>query len=97
MTLFYIYMGVVALMSVISIILYSYDKIAAGSGGLRIPVYVLLAPSSLGGAAGALLSMYLYKHKTRQMQFKIPIFFSLLIQIIIGALLLLLGLEGVLF
>lgn len=97
MTLFYIYLGVVLAMCVASIILYSYDKVASTQGWIRIPVYVLLAPSSLGGAVGALFSMYLYKHKTKKMQFRIPVLFSLLLQITIGILLLILGLEGVLF
>lgn len=97
MTLFYIYVGVILMMSVASIILYSYDKVAAGSGWMRIPVYVLLAPASLGGATGALISMLLYKHKTRKMQFKIPVVFCLILQILIGAALLILGLKEVLF
>ena len=97
MTLFYIYIGVMFVMSVASIVLYSYDKVAAGSGGMRIPVYVLLAPTSLGGAAGALISVLLYRHKTKKMQIKIPVVFCLILQILIGAALLILGLKEVLF
>ena len=48
---------------------YAYDKLAAGRARLRIPEWVLLGLALLGGTPGALLSMLLFRHKTRQAAF----------------------------
>ncbi len=48
----------------ITLLLFGYDKAAAGSGRLRIPEKTLLIVSFLGGSPAALLSMQLFRHKT---------------------------------
>ena len=74
------YLWTLGIASVLEIILFGYDKVAANDGRMRIPVSVLLVPVALGGAAGALLSMLLFRHKTRKWYFRIPILFCLAVQ-----------------
>ena len=74
------YSIVIVAMSLIELILFSYDKVASASSRFRIPVYTLMIPIGFGGALGALASMFLYRHKNTKMFFKIPIYFSAVIQ-----------------
>ena len=80
----YNYLAVIGFMSVLTIILYSYDKVAAQSSRFRVPVYVLNMVTALGGGAGAFFSMLLYRHKNNKMNFRILIYFSLVLQIGVG-------------
>ncbi|MBQ7907612.1 MAG: DUF1294 domain-containing protein [Clostridia bacterium] len=81
------YLVVLLIMNILTLVLYSYDKVAAATPGrVRIPVYVLLMSTALGGAIGAFASMFLYRHKTQKLYFRIPIIFCLIVQIIIGLL-----------
>ena len=75
------YSIVIVAMSLIELILFSYDKVASASSRFRIPVYTLMIPIGFGGALGALASMFLYRHKNTKMFFKIPIYFSAAIQL----------------
>ena len=79
----YAYFWTVGIASVLTILLFGYDKVAAADGRMRIPVSVLLTPVALGGAAGALVSMLLFRHKTRKWYFRIPIFFCLAVQALV--------------
>ena len=76
------YSIVIVVMSLIELILFSYDKVASASSRFRIPVYTLMIPIGFGGALGALASMFLYRHKNTKMFFKIPIYFSAVIQLV---------------
>ena len=75
------YSIVIVAMSLIELILFSYDKVASASSRFRIPVYTLMIPIGFGGALGALASTFLYRHKNTKMFFKIPIYFSAVIQL----------------
>ena len=75
------YSIVIVVMSLFELILFSYDKVASASSRFRIPVYTLMIPIGFGGALGALASMFLYRHKNTKMFFKIPIYFSAVIQL----------------
>ena len=75
------YSIVIVAMSLIELILFSYDKVASASSRFRIPVYTLMIPIGFGGALGALVSIFLYRHKNTKMFFKIPIYFSAVIQL----------------
>ena len=75
------YSIVIVAMSLIELILFSYEKVASASSRFRIPVYTLMIPIGFGGALGALASMFLYRHKNTKMFFKIPIYFSAVIQL----------------
>lgn len=77
------YSIVIVVMSLMELILFSYDKVASTSNRFRIPVYALMIPIGFGGALGALGSMFLYRHKNTKMFFKIPIYFSAVIQLVL--------------
>ena len=55
------------------------DKTAAIKRSIRIPEVVLLLFAVLGGSAGAMLGMFLLRHKTRHLKFRIglPVLFFL--------------------
>jgi uncharacterized membrane protein YsdA (DUF1294 family) len=79
------YLVTIGIVSLIEILLFSYDKVASSAGRFRIPVFVLMLPIGFGGAVGALFSLVVYHHKTRKMFFTIPLCFSLIVQVILGA------------
>lgn len=65
-----IYFGIfLAAVSLAAFILYGADKSKARRGAWRIPEKVLLSLSFFGGAAGGLLGMVLFRHKTRHWYF----------------------------
>ena len=59
--------------------LYGIDKGKAKRGAWRIRESTLLLAALLGGSAGALLGMELFRHKTKHWKFKIlvPLFLTL--------------------
>ena len=56
--------------SVLGFFLMGYDKLQAKRGGRRVPEKSLFSVALLGGAAGAVLGMYLFHHMTRHWYFK---------------------------
>ena len=71
-----IWLGV---MSLLTLILFGWDKLMAVLGRSRIPEAALLGAAFLGGGTGALLGMLLFRHKIRKAPFPvlIPLFFLL--------------------
>ena len=59
----------IAALSVIALLLYAIDKRKAKKKRWRIPEKTLLLLGFLGGAAGALLGMNLFRHKTKHWYF----------------------------
>lgn len=57
-------------LSVLGFLLMGYDKLQAKRGRRRVPEKSLFSVALLGGAAGTLLGMYLFHHKTRHWYFK---------------------------
>ncbi|MBR3864990.1 MAG: DUF1294 domain-containing protein [Clostridia bacterium] len=64
-----IYLIYIAVLSVITLILYGIDKIKAINGWYRIPEAVLLSSSLLGGGVGGIVGMLLFRHKTKHWYF----------------------------
>ena len=64
-----IYIAALAVISLITLILYGADKSKAKRRAWRIPEKVLLGFSFLGGAVGGLLGMVLFRHKTKHWYF----------------------------
>ena len=56
-------------MGLLAFILYGVYKYKAKKGKWRIPEAVLLCVGLLGGSLGALLGMYLFRHKTKHWYF----------------------------
>lgn len=65
MILFFVVLGYLALMSVVTFGLYASDKHRTVRKQRRIPEKVLLLMSFLGGAAGGFAAMQLVRHKTK--------------------------------
>lgn len=63
--------------NLITIIVMFSDKRKAIRNQWRIPEKVIFTLSFFGGAFGSLVGMYLFRHKTRHLSFRIilPIFF----------------------
>lgn len=55
--------------SIITFILFGYDKAQAKRGGQRIPEKTLLFLGIFGGAIGGLLGMQVFRHKTKHPEF----------------------------
>lgn len=55
-----------AAVSLLEFCLYGADKGAAKRGARRIPERVLLGLAWCGGAAGAMLGMFVFRHKTKK-------------------------------
>ena len=56
-------------LSVITFIVFAYDKMCATKGLWRIPESVLLFLSAVGGAMGGILAMCICRHKTQKPAF----------------------------
>ncbi|MGN0362512.1 MAG: DUF1294 domain-containing protein [Bilifractor sp.] len=67
--------------NIISFILYGVDKRKAIRHKWRIPEATLLLFAFLGGAAGALLGMFFFHHKTRKWKFRILVPLALVLWI----------------
>ena len=59
------------IINVIAFFAYGIDKIKAKKGRWRTPESVLLLLTFMGGAAGALAGMHLFRHKTHHKKFTI--------------------------
>ena len=65
--------------------LMGWDKRKARRGAWRTPERVLLLPGVLGGAAGVLLGMRVFRHKTRRRKFAWGVPALLAAQLALGA------------
>ena len=78
-----IYLIAVAVMSVISFVLYAADKAKAKQKAWRTPEKVLLLSSFLLGAPGGYAAMLIFRHKTQHWYFQVVNIASLAIQIVL--------------
>lgn len=76
---YYIY-----IINIITFFIYGYDKHLAVYNKWRISEFVLLLFTLCGGAFGALMGMWLFKHKTRVKKFRIIVAISLFIMIVLS-------------
>lgn len=72
----------IALSNLTAFLAYGIDKRRARQHKWRIPERNLLGLALIGGSAGALAGMYLFRHKTRKMKFVIGIPVILAVQLI---------------
>jgi|GEM_PF-403610 len=66
--------------TLVSLLIFGYDKAIAGSGRIRIPEKVLLALCATGGTVGALMGMRLFRHKTCKVPFISKLLTILMVQ-----------------
>lgn len=58
------------IINVTTAIVYGLDKLCAIKNWWRVPEITLLGVALIGGSVGALLSMMLFRHKTKHLKFK---------------------------
>lgn len=66
-----------AVINIITWLTFGLDKWKAKAGRRRIPEKTLLGMALIGGAAGAIAGMMLFRHKTRKAKFfiSVPVMF----------------------
>lgn len=69
--------------SIVTFILYGYDKNQARSGGTRVPEAILHSMALFGGFLGGWLGMFFFHHKTRKPIFKIILGISTILHVLI--------------
>lgn len=80
--IFYIYLSLMVIMSIISFILYGVDKKKAIKGKERIKEKTLLFYTIFNGAIGAFFARFVFRHKTEKKYFSLTIFAGLFIQVL---------------
>lgn len=73
------------LINLITFAVYGYDKSCARRGAWRVPEMRLLLLAAVGGSVGALLAMFLFRHKTKHLKFTIGVPVILGLQVFLGA------------
>lgn len=77
-------------LSTVTFLIFAFDKHLAHYSKRRVPEFLMLALSFVGGAFGALCAMLLFRHKTKHTSFLIcvPVFLFIHVAIeVIGRLL----------
>lgn len=80
-----VYLGVVLLMSIVSFLVYGWDKRRASSGGRRVPEQTLHMLALAGGWPGAYLAQRQFRHKTRKLSFAIVFWLVVAVHVAIVA------------
>ena len=66
--------------NILTFLLYGIDKWKARRGKWRLPEETLIWLAVVGGSMGALLGMYLFRHKTKHKKFTVGVPVILLVQ-----------------
>ena len=69
------------LVNAAAFILMLTDKQNARRGSWRIPERTLIGVAAIGGSIGAMMGMYLFRHKTRHLKFSLGLPLILAVQI----------------
>jgi len=67
--------------NIITFFVYGFDKLKAKAHAWRIPEATLILLAVIGGSLGALLGMYVFRHKTQHIKFKYGVPAILIIQL----------------
>ena len=76
----YLFAGYAATASLCAFFAFGWDKRCAVRGKWRVRERTLLALAAAGGAAGALLGMYVFRHKIKQNKFRFGVPALLILQ-----------------
>lgn len=68
-----LWLRVLIVINFLSLLMMGYDKVMARRGGWRIPERSLFLLALGGGAAGIMTAMFLFRHKTRHLTFRLGI------------------------
>lgn len=74
---------VIYMSSIITFLLFGWDKHLAVFNKRRVPEFILLMLAILGGAFGALCAMIFFNHKTQYEKFTITVPICLVVQLTI--------------
>ena len=83
MTIISLYLIVIVIVSLLTFLVWGWDKTAAINGSWRIPERTLLTMVILGGAPGGALGMLTFRHKTRKTHFKLAIWSAGILQLVL--------------
>ena len=74
------------IINIIAFIICGYDKYMAIKHKYRVPENILLFLSFMGGCLGFTIGMYIFRHKTKKLKFRLlePIFVCIWIYILTG-------------
>lgn len=73
---------IIAIINIVTFIIYGIDKYKAKKGKWRIPENSLIGLAIIGGSIGAYLGMRVWHHKTMHLKFKYGIPLIIVIQLI---------------
>lgn len=73
------------IINIVAFIVYAWDKRKAKRGVWRTPESTLLLLAAVGGSVGALLAMYMLRHKTNHKKFFLGVPAILIAQLAIAA------------
>jgi len=76
-----VYLVYLVIVSLVTFVVWGWDKSAAIRGAWRTPERVLLLLVFLGGAIGAGLGMVVFRHKTRDNVFRLAVPAAAILQI----------------
>ena len=79
-------LGALGIWNLFVFVIYGADKLFASNGSRRISEKILLGLALLMGSPGALLGMYVFRHKTKKLSFQGWLFLILVIQVGLGCL-----------
>lgn len=74
----------ISIVNIAAFILYGIDKHKAKAHQWRISEVSLLCIAVIGGSAGALLGMFVFRHKTKHLKFLIGVPLILVLQVAAG-------------
>ncbi len=69
--------------NLLTFLVFGLDKLKARKRKWRIPEATLIWLSIAGGSAGALLGMYLFRHKTQKRKFTLGVPVILIVQVVL--------------
>ena len=72
-----------AVVNILTIIVFGVDKMNAKSNRQRVRIVTLLGLAFLGGSVGALIGMYVFHHKTKKAYFTVGVPLILLMQVVV--------------
>ncbi len=78
--IFFVYVFII---SIVTVILTVYDKIAAKKRSFRISEATLMLCGAFGGAVAELITMLIIRHKTRHIKFMLGLPLIILAQVIL--------------